>query len=177
MDDAPVTAELAFAVLMRKVREKDTELATRVQAAVDAGKDVEETEPLPRGRKEKLRSYRKTIPYSYKEGFQVALNALAAYFVEQPLFINSSLDNIAQAALERPNRPVHILSADKRPTDWFAQETKGREKPVAVEIRLATQISQPTEETFTVRRIPQDQLQEQRRNLNSLLSFLALEDR
>jgi hypothetical protein len=177
MDDAPVTAEVAFAVLMRKVREKDAELAARVQAAVDAGKDVEETEPFPGGRKEKLRSYRKTIPYSYKEGFQVALDALAAYFVEQPLFINSSLDNIAQAALERPNRLIHNLPADKRPTNWFAEETKGREKPVEVEVRLATQISQPTEETFTVRRVPQEQLQEQQRNLNGLLIVLASQDR
>ena len=58
------TQQQAFEMLMSRLREKDLEMAGQIQAVVDAGKDVEETE-LSRGRRKRSRSYRKTVPYSY----------------------------------------------------------------------------------------------------------------
>jgi hypothetical protein len=80
----------AFALLIRKLTEQDKDLAARVQAVVDEGKDVEETEFIG-SRRKKTRLYRKTMPYSYEEALQAALKALESYFIGQPLFASSCL--------------------------------------------------------------------------------------
>jgi hypothetical protein len=49
---------------------------------VDAGKDVEETEPSGGRRKRNVRAYRKTVPYTYEEALRVAVNALASKSVK-----------------------------------------------------------------------------------------------
>jgi hypothetical protein len=65
----------AFELLMRKLTERDRDLATQVQAVVDEGKDVEETEVVG-SRRRRSRVYRKTVPYSYDEALRAALKAL-----------------------------------------------------------------------------------------------------
>lgn len=84
---------------MRKLRERDEDLAGQVQKAIDAGKDVSETEPAT-GRRNEARVYRKTVPFTHEEALHVALDALQSYFVELPLFANSAADNFAKAAVE-----------------------------------------------------------------------------
>ena len=88
------TPQQAFEVLMNHLRKRDGQLATHIQAVVDAGKDVDETQQVGQRRK-RSRSYRRTVPYSYEEASLVALDALQAYFVEQPLFIDSCAKNMA----------------------------------------------------------------------------------
>ena len=118
--------------VMRSLQAKDHELAAQIQAVVDAGKDVEETEQS-RGRRKRSRSYRKTMPYTYEEGLRVALDALRSYFVEQPLFVDSCLNTRRlQPFLRRPGvmatqGPVFKVAADA--------ESQGKEKEVAVELR------------------------------------------
>src|SRR6267378_472492 len=102
MNGQDYTPEDALNILMAKLRAKDSELAVEIQAAIDQGKDIQQTEPA-KGRK-KARSYRKTVPYSRQEALQVAIDALNAYFVEQPLFMNSCHDNMAQAVVGEPRR-------------------------------------------------------------------------
>src|ERR1035438_4281644 len=96
MSNHDFTPQQALELLMRKLGERDGQLVAQVQASVDAGKDVLETEPRT-DRRKKPRVYRRTVPYSYDEAFRVAVDALAAYFIEQPLFIKSCLDNMAQS--------------------------------------------------------------------------------
>lgn len=96
------TAAQALEVLLRKLSERDPDLAQHVRYAIDAGKDVEERERFP-GHK-KLRVYRKVVRLTDEEALQVALNALQAYFVEQPLFVNSAAENFRSAAFSAPLR-------------------------------------------------------------------------
>lgn len=155
----------AFALLMRKLIERDRDLAAQVQAVVDEGKDVEETE-LVGSRRKRTRLYRKTMPYSYDEALQAALKALEAYFIEQPLFASSCLDDIAKAALGIPQR-TH------QPSDsGIDLKTQGVEKTVQIELRTETQISEPAQETLSLDRAPADQIKEQQNNLNHLTALI-----
>ncbi|SRR6266851_314969 len=169
------SAQSAYELLMRKLQEKDATLAARVQAAVDTGKDVDETESLSTGRK-RSRIYRKTAPYTYDEALQVALNALAAYFVEQPLFLNSFLDNMAPAILEAPHRPNDSSRIVKKQLLAVSLETKGSEKRTEIELRTETQISEAAEETFALHRLPPDQVQAQVANLDRVRKFATFEN-
>jgi hypothetical protein len=155
----------AFALLMRKLMERNKDLAAQVQAVVDEGKDVEETEFVG-SRRKRTRVYRKTVPYSYDEALQAALNALEAYFIEQPLFASSCLDDIAKAALGIPQR----THQDSDPA--IDPKTQGVEKTIQIELRTETQISEPAQETLSLDRAPADQIKEQQDNLNNLMALI-----
>ncbi len=150
------TPQEAFALLMRKLNEKSEILAAQVQGVVDTGKDTEETEPFVRGRK-KLRHYRKAAPYSYQEALQIAAKALEAHFIEQPRFVNSCHENMAKAAIGEPK--------DDRRSSAVDLHAAGREKAILVELRTETQISESGQDTFEMRRIPTNQIEEQQANL------------
>ncbi|MGB8481358.1 MAG: hypothetical protein WCE63_21335 [Acidobacteriaceae bacterium] len=76
----------AFALLMRKLMERDKDLAAQVQAVVDEDKDVEETE-LAGSRRKRTRVYQKTMPYSYDEALQAALNGRVTIERHSPQFL------------------------------------------------------------------------------------------
>src|SRR5690242_17055824 len=94
MSSHEYSPQQALDVLMRKLQARDETLAAQVQSAIDAGKDVTETERAT-DRRKKDRVYRKTVPFTHDEALQVALDALQANFVEQPLFVDSAADNLA----------------------------------------------------------------------------------
>lgn len=167
------TPHEALDTLMRSLRARNSELAAQIQAVVDAGKDVQETEPS-RGRRKRSRSYRKTQPYSYEEALQAALGALRSYFVEQPHFINSCLDNMVGATVERPRRDRHAWLNPKERTMIGDPESRGQEKEVDIELRTETQISEPSQEVFRFKRVEETLLEEQQQNiirLSSLFDF------
>jgi hypothetical protein len=166
----------ALELLMRKLNQRDTELATRVQAVVDAGKDVEETEPSTGRRKKNARVYRKSVPYTYGEALQVAINALTAYFVEQPLLVESCLDNMAHAVLGAKHQRYY-WSADKTQPLGIVPNTGNREKVVQIELRTETQISRPDQETQELARVPAKQIQEEQANLTKLREIVELTGR
>ena len=111
MSDHEYTPQVAFELLMRKLAERDHALAEHVRAVVNQGRDMQERESSNRGRNKKYRVYRKTVTYPYDEALQVALDALAACFIEQPLFVESCLDHMAKA-------PVRWLTNSGRITSW-----------------------------------------------------------
>jgi len=167
------TPEQALTLLIDKLTKVDADLARQVQEAANAGKDMLETEQS-RGRgKKKLRTYRRTVPYSMEEALQVALNALRAHFVEQPLFINSCHDNMAQAALGVLDVRFSSLLPKK---EFVRSEEKGTEKAVEIELHTETQII-PTgtelvphaQETLQMNRVPAPEIEQQ------LVNFARLE--
>src|SRR5262245_28653045 len=99
MSQNDYTPEQALTLLIDKLTQADTELARQVREAVNTGRDIQETEQSDRRRRKKVRSYRRTVPYAPEQALQIAINVLKAHFVEQPLFINSCNDNMAQAAI------------------------------------------------------------------------------
>jgi hypothetical protein len=162
------TPQQALDVLMRKLRARDDVLADHVQAAIDAGKDVSETEPAP-DRRKKARVYRKTVPFSHEEALQVALDALQAYFVEQPLFVDSAADSLAKSAIGVPrhNLPSWAFSpaAYAGEREPLSLEGKNEEKAVEVEMQTETQISRTGEETVRLKRVSKEQIGEQRQHI------------
>lgn len=169
------TAQQAFDVLMDHLRKRDDQLAAHIQGVVDAGRDVDETQQVGKRRK-RSRSYRRTVPYGYEEALQVALDALKAYFVEQPLFIDSCAKNMAATELGvlRPNQ-TRWQSVESH-GDVAATERVGERKRIEIELRTETQISERTQEMFELREIDVTQIEKQQSNVTQLRNLFTFED-
>jgi hypothetical protein len=182
MSDHEYTPHVAFELLMRKLAERDHALAEHVRAVVNQGRDMQETESSNRGRNKKYRVYRKTVPYPYDEALQVALDALAACFIEQPLFVESCLDNMAKAPVGRPKDFRYAKSSEDRTLLGILPGTEMTEKDVRIELRTETQLSTEIEispsvdDTQPLRRFPADAITEQRTNLRRLKALLDFHD-
>lgn len=164
------TPQQAFEVLMKHLRERDEQFATHIQAVVDAGKDVDETQQVGQRRK-RSRSYRRTVPYSYGEALQVAVDALQACFVEQPLFIDSCTKNMATTEVGAARPPRIRWQAVESHHDEAAIESIGKRKRIEIELRTETQISEPNQEMFELREIDVTQIEKQRDNIVQLKSL------
>jgi len=107
MADHDYTSEEALKTLLRRVRERDKTLAERIRIAIDAGKDIRQTE-TPVGRRQRAaRTYRQKVPYSHEEALAVALDVLQSHFIELPMFINSAAADFEKAAAASP-RPITV---------------------------------------------------------------------
>lgn len=168
------TPQQAFEVLMNHLRKRDGQLATHIQAVVNAGKDVDETQQVGQRRK-RSRSYRRTVPYSYEEASLVALDALKAYFVEQPLFIDSCVKNMAATEVGITRPPRSRWQAVEGHSGEAAIESMGQRKRIEIELRTETQISEPNQEMFELREIDVTQIEKQRDNLTQLKGLLDFE--
>ena len=127
------TPEQALRRLIEKLNGRDSELAAQVVAAVNSGKDVQETE---RRGKKTLRFYRHTVPYSSGEALQIALDVLRSHFISNLCFMNPCLDNMTQAALGLGDTPSF---------PWVSKESvrsaaMGEEKVVEIELQTETEI-------------------------------------
>lgn len=168
------TAGQALELLMTKLRALDETLANQVQAAIDAGRDVQKTEPAQYPKK-KPRSYRKQEPFSSEDALREALKALQAFFVEQPLFANSALDSIANAALGEANRDdFSNRSAGVKGGPTIVEEP-GREKRIEIALSRDTQIPSGREEQVLLARNPSSQIDTQRLNLYNLRRLVSFE--
>jgi hypothetical protein len=163
----------ALELLMRALRSRDEQLASEVQEAIDEGRDVTATERVP-GRK-KEHSYRMTVAYSPEEALQVAIDALRAYFVEQPMFVDSASDDLAQAVVGVPTGRTTSGQRLQNEQDELALEGLGIEKQVEIEIHTETQIARIGEETLRLTRVRTDEIEEQRQNINFLRKLATFE--
>ena len=163
---------------MRKLSERDTALAIEVRAVLDQGKDIQESETSSRGRRKKNRVYRKTVPYPYDEALQVAVNALAAWFVEQPMFVDSCLKNMARVPLGSLRGFRYPSSPKKSNAVEILPGTETHEKDVRIELRTETQLSaaiEPASPILEMQRlnpVSPDQMAEQRKNLTRLKELI-----
>jgi hypothetical protein len=171
------SAQTALQLIMQKLSRVE-ELADTVQAAVDAGKDkdVQADETDERG-KNTIREYRKTVPYTYGEAIGVALAALEAYFIVQPLCRNSCFDNFAGAAVGVPRRSPSKIEQGR--IFGFDPQSVDTKKSVQIELRTETQLLPETSglqiagevyelEQFSARdvQVEQDNLAQLRQLLN-----------
>jgi hypothetical protein len=178
MSNHEYTPQAALELLMRKLAERDSALAAQVRAVVDQGKDIQESESASRGRKKKYRVYRKTVPYLYDEALQVAVKALAACFVEQPMLIDSCLKNMAQSSVGSPRGFRDPRSPKKSVSVDILPGTETQEKDVRIELRTETQLSAaiepspPIHEMQPLSPVSPDQIAEQLRNLARLRALV-----
>jgi hypothetical protein len=169
------TPRQAFEVLMNHLRTGDGQLAAHIQSVVDAGKDVDETQKLgKRGRRS--RSYRRTVPYEYEEALQVALDALQAYFVEQPLFVDSCSKNMAMTEVGTTRTSRTRSQAIEEHSNEPAFESAGGRKRIEIELRTETQISERNEDMFELKEIDVSQIEQQRHNISQLRNLCSFED-
>lgn len=165
------TASQALELLMRKLREADASLADRVQAAIDAGQDVSQTEPS-QDRRKKARTYRKQVPFSPEDALQEALNSLQAYFVEQPLFENAALDSFASSALgDSPKVDVFGKPVGDKEEPTIV-DAAGKEKRIEIALLRETRIFRSSEDRLALQRHPKDEIEVQRKNIERLRSLM-----
>ncbi len=155
------TAVQALDTLMDRLRKRDEQLAEEVQAAIDAGKDVTKFEPGLSGDR-KRRTYRRVEPFTPEEALRVAVAALQALFVEQPLFVNSLSDSMRAAALGGGPR------VRNEPGSEVAKSGTGEPKSVEIELQPETWVLKSERETFQLVTVETTQIEEQRRNLDRL---------
>ena len=156
--------EQALNLLLGKIEQRDEALAGQIRLAINAGKDVEEKGADGRGRK-KERVYRKTVPFTAEEALEVAVTALQAYFVEQPLFINSTSKNFEPAALSDV-RPSLRPSGQQAPATVGVGE--GSEKMLEIELQTETQISGADQPLLRLRSVSQEMIEGQMANVKRL---------
>jgi hypothetical protein len=158
----------ALNLLLRKLREEDESLAERVEAAIDVGKDVSDTEPLA-GKVRRSRIYRKAVPYTHQEALAVALDVLQSFFVEQAMFVNSASEVFAKAAVAvaSPNATRFSLEGSQS----FASG-EGEEKAIVIELETETQINKTGEAEFRLHRFNEKDIQEQRSNIRVLQELI-----
>lgn len=174
------TPDQALDLLIRKLEEKDPELSSRVQQAVNSGKDIQVEESKGTARKSRRRAYRRTVPYTPAEALLVALDVLRANFLEQPSFMNSFLENFRHAALGIPVGRVSIGHAVATPTMNYA--AVGENKKIEIELRTATELLAPPDlqrqgfETQYVAYIASEEISEQQANLEELHQLLKFSE-
>jgi hypothetical protein len=158
----------ALDLLLRTIRRREPELEVQLQAVIDAGKDVVETEPA--SVRSAIRQYRKTVRFSDEEALRMAVDALQAHFVEQPLFVQSAVRNFTAAAVGRHREPWD--------GDWLQrQEPTGDEgigttKELVIEVRTETQITDAEEQTVRLQLATDKQIEEQSNHIKGLLELI-----
>lgn len=168
------TPQQAVELLMAKLKSRDEDLASEIQAAIDAGKDVTETEPVPGRRKRHV--YRRTIPFSNEEALQVAVTALQAYFVEQPMFVEAAAAEFAQAAIGIPTGRRRLSQIALEEHEAVSLEGRGERKRVEIEIQTETQISRTGEETLPLLPVARGTIEEQRQQINRLRELMDFKE-
>jgi hypothetical protein len=156
---------------MKKLRAQNELLATQIQTAIDEGKDASEEEPSIDGRK-KPRIYRRTVPFTHIEALQIALDALQAYFVEQPLFINEAADNFAKAAIGRPSMDYGQSRSNSDERELVILERQDNDKQLEIELHTETQISREGDEIFALERIPRQSIEDQQLHIKQLRTLM-----
>jgi hypothetical protein len=167
MSDHDYTPEKALETLLRKVRERDEILAERTRIAIDAGKDINETE-TPRGRRQRTRTYRRKVPYSHEEALAVALGVLRSHFIELPLFVNSASANFEKAAIGIPEASQRQSVATRHVIEAINTEGAGEPKQLQIELQTETQLSNSNEDTLNLEQMPARLIQEEQENLKRL---------
>lgn len=168
MSNHDYTPEQALQTLLRKVRERDETLAERIRIAIDAGKDIRETE-RPRGRRQRaLRTYRRKVPYTHEEALAVALDVLQAHFIEIPMFVKSAAADFEEAAIGVPVDSRRGQTQNKHEVEAVTLKDTGAPKQLQIEIQTETQLSNTNEVIFDLEPMPEGQIEEERANLNRL---------
>lgn len=170
--------ETALNILLKKIGERDQTLAAHIQTAIDAGKDTAGVEPSSDKRK-KPRVYRKKAPYTAEEALILAIEALQAYFIEQPLFAVSANSDFRAAAIGTPKayssrwaRTAAALENKSEPVDLSGI---AEDKQLSIEIQTETQLSKATEEIVSLSAVSLEKIEMQKRHLSALRTLVTFD--
>lgn len=168
MADHDYTPEEALKTLLRRVRERDETLAERIRIAIDAGKDIRQTE-TPVGRRQRVaRTYRRKVAYSHEEAVAVALDVLQSHFIELPMFMNSAAADFEKAAIGVPVDTRRGQTAIRHEAEALNLKDQGEPKQLQIELQTETQLSNTNEDIFNLEPILEGLIEEERANLDRL---------
>ena len=155
--------EKALKILLEKVKERGKLLAARIQASIDAGKDTTLTQEAA-DRRQKPRTYRKTVPYTHEEALGVAVDVLQACFIDLTLCINSTSADFEEAAVGIPKRKPGstVLGKEEK---MLETEAKGKTKLLEIEGKTETQIALEDVHPFRIELTDEKLIDEQKDNL------------
>lgn len=159
----------ALALLLRKVRERDPDLAIGLEAVIDAGKDVF----LPTAKER--RKYLKTVQFTDEQALDIALQALRAHFVEQPRLATSAMSEFGKAVPETEGNRRDEESFSQSPSEYEPHAIR-----VEFELQTETQVAPKGDEAVdqTVPLSPPEKefLDEQQANVDRLTALLRFEE-
>lgn len=165
----------ALAVLMRKLAERDTVLQGQIQAAIDAGKDVEEHENIP-GLRRRARGYRKTVRLTDEEALRMALDGLQAHFVEQPLFVISAARDFKAVAAGHPVGNRRRSRSGNQQSPSVPLEEVDTAKVLEIELQTETQISRKDQQTFRLEPHSDQLVEEQKMHVRRLAELIEFKE-
>lgn len=169
------TPEHALEALLSRVKERDEQLAINIKHAIDSGTDIEET-PVIQGKKSKAKTYRRSVPYTHKEALFVAIEALQAYFVELPLFIESVKSSFQKTECrdlpvsDTNNMPLFPNASSK----IECLNEANCDKNIVIELKTERQITKQEQDIFDLKDVnceDIDAMKEKIGNLKKLLTF------
>lgn len=168
------TPAQALKLIMTKLEERDGDLANNVRAAIDAGKDIDEEQIS--GSNRKTRQYRKSVPFTEMEALRILATVLKAHFIEQPLFLDSLIQDFEPVVIEEGNLEERQLLNARRDMTEDAGGKKDIAKNIKFESQTETQISESNEPVFDVKPISGREIDEQRSNLAEMEKLLDFKE-
>lgn len=164
--DDDISDSGALRLILAKLEAVDAGFAALVRSEIDAGKDT----VVVIRQHGKDHKYRKTVPLTTAEALTVTIGILEAYFVDYPLLVASTLDEMEGAV---------VSSTTDSPSDDAAAHVIKRDMDgaplVEIERKVATQVTDSTQEMHRLERVHPAMLEEQRQNLSRLRTLLNLE--
>ena len=164
-------------MLLEKIRERDYDLASDLEAAIDAGKDVLEEATIAVSKKP--RKYRRTVRFSDEEALRVVIGALKAHFVEQPQLAVSAMREFADSSVEIEGPGQFGLSFDRPPSEMV--EDSPLDLKLELEVQTATKIApegkKNVPETVSIPWYQQELIDEQKTNIDQLSELVEFDSR
>jgi hypothetical protein len=124
------TPRQALDLLLAKIQHLSPELYQRMRDAIDAGKDVQEQEPVGRRR---VRSFRKNVPYTDEGALEVAMTVLESHLIETRKVIGAADSEFTKVELAPAKRRE---SNGDDTEDIGRARTSGTDAPKVIEIEV-----------------------------------------
>lgn len=173
-----ISAEVALNAIIDRVQERDRNLASLLQAAVDEGKSVERTEAL-KGRKNQTHTYRQVTKLSGEEALERVTSVLQAYFIELPMCIASMQAELDQAEVKRQPGPrtegpgMPLFSSSEELSETVEREQKRVQVRASIDLANEAKLARSDEdELFALPDLGDDALASQRKNMDQLRGLL-----
>ena len=129
------TPREALDLIIRRIDSASPELATRIQAAIDEGKDVSvEGEEIVTGRRRRRRKYfyRKNVALTDEEALQITIVVLQSHLVETRKIMRAAQQEFTSAGLGRPRQSKDFEAS----REVLRGDVSGQSEPKTIEIEV-----------------------------------------
>lgn len=171
--------EEAIKVILDRLRERDPDLATLVQSAVDEGKFVDVSGDFKGKKGQPTHAYRKLTKLTDREALEKVLSVMESYFVELPMCVNAAADDLekleisALAAGEDKDFPLFREDSGAFRGQVTLQDKELDAIRVCIDLEHEAMHAQRDESSLlTLETFSQEQIESQQKNLADLRALL-----